>query len=304
MIEVSEFKSKSYACYQCGICTGVCPMVRLSDSFRPRSIVLGAQNDRIEELAKNESLWLCATCYCCYENCPQKVNVTELITDLKKEAVKHGNVPLEINENKCIGCANCEYVCPSGAIKVDIQEGVSKSIPELCLSCGSCSVECPADAITMRNFSDEQIKKMIKEGLASLPRNEPRIIAFICNWWAHAGTDSLSPEKSRYPQNTKVIRVICSGRIDPTFIYHAFLLGADGIFVGGCKIGGCYYVSGNANAEKRIKKIKKQIEEVGLGPERLKLMWISADERQRLGEMLAEFTNELRKLGLSPLKKR
>jgi heterodisulfide reductase subunit A len=205
---------------------------------------------------------------------------------------------------KCIGCDNCEFVCPYGAIKVETSDNISRSNPALCKGCGSCAVECPANAITMQNFTDGQIKAMIDTALEDIPEDEPKIISFLCNWCAYAGSDLAGVSRLQYPPNTRTIRLMCTGRVDPLFIYHALLKGADGVLVGGCHIGDCHYISGNQNAEKRMKRAKKQIVEAGLEPERLRLEWVSASEGQRFAEVVTEFTEELKKMGPNPLRKR
>jgi F420-non-reducing hydrogenase iron-sulfur subunit len=154
----------------------------------------------------------------------------------------------------------------------------------------------------MRNFTDDQIKAIIEAALATLPKDEPRILSFLCNWCAYAGADLAGVSRLQYPPNTRTIRMMCTGRIDPLFIYHAFLSGADGVLVSGCHIGDCHYVSGNQKAEKRMKRVKKQIAEVGLEPERLKVEWVSASEGQRFAEVVTQFTEELKRLSPSPLR--
>jgi heterodisulfide reductase subunit A len=221
---------------------------------------------------------------------------------LSKGVIETEAITSVVDPDKCISCANCEYACPYGTIKVDISDGISKSNPVLCKGCGSCAVECPAEAITMRNFTDDQIKAIIEAALATLPKDEPKIISFLCNWCAYAGADLAGVSRLQYPPNTRTIRMMCTGRIDPLFIYHAFLSGADGVLVSGCHIGDCHYVSGNQKAEKRMKRVKKQIAEVGLEPERLKVEWVSASEGQRFAEVVTQFTEELKRLSPSPLR--
>jgi heterodisulfide reductase subunit A len=221
---------------------------------------------------------------------------------LSQDRIKTEATTSLVDPDKCIGCANCEYVCPYGAIKVNITDGISRSNPALCKGCGSCAVECPAEAITMRNFTDDQIKAMIETALVTLPKDEPRIISFLCNWCAYAGSDLAGVSRLQYPPNTRTIRLMCTGRVDPLFIYHAFLSGADGVLVAGCHPGDCHYVSGNQKAEKRMDRVRRQIAEVGFEPERLRVEWVSASEGQRFAEVVTKFTEELKRLGPSPLR--
>lgn len=133
-------------------------------------------------------------------------------------------------------------------------------------------------------------------------KTEPKIVAFLCNWCAYAGADLAGVSRISYPPNVRVIRVMCSGRVDPAFIVRAFEMGADGVLVGGCHPGDCHYISGNLEAEKRIKNTQRLLGMIGLGSERLRLEWISASEGERFAQVITEFTQNLRKLGPNPLK--
>ena len=112
-----------------------------------------------------------------------------------------------------------------------------------------------------------------------------------------AGTSRM-----QYPPNVRVIRVMCTARIDPTFILKAFSVGADGVLIGGCHLGDCHYVSGNYKAQRRVKLVHEILEELGLEKDRLKLEWISASEGERFANTIKEFTNTVRKIGPSPLR--
>lgn len=295
-----DIQKESHPCYQCGICSGSCPMARLDRYFNPRRMVVHSQLNRPDISAKNDAIWLCAGCFCCSFHCPNDVKVADIVAELREMAIKQGNVPLVIDESKCIGCANCEYACPEDAIKVDIDTMVSKVDPALCRSCGSCAVECPAFAITYTNFADSQINDAIKESLKKLPEDEPKIIAFLCNWCAHSGADLGGSQHS----NVGAINLMCTGRIDPLFIYQALLSGADGVLIGGCPSGRCFYKYGNANAEKRANRIKKQLKEIGVEPERLKTDLIPVNYGENFSDALKSFSEEIKRLGPSPLRKR
>jgi heterodisulfide reductase subunit D len=132
--------------------------------------------------------------------------------------------------------------------------------------------------------------------------SEPRIVAFLCNWCSYAGADLAGTSRIRYPPNIRIIRVMCSGRVDPAFIFRAFETGADGVLVGGCHPGDCHYVSGNLKAEKRMENTKKLLKLLGLGPERLRLEWISAAEGEKFAQVVTDFTGNLRRIGPNPLK--
>lgn len=126
---------------------------------------------------------------------------------------------------------------------------------------------------------------------------EPRIVGFACNWCCYAGADLAGTARLQYPGNIRMIRVMCSGRIDPEFVLKAFRDGADGVFIGGCHPGDCHYVSGNYKARKRVDALKPLLEALGIEPERLKLEWVSASEGQRFALAVTHFTEQVRELG-------
>ncbi|MHC1567480.1 MAG: hydrogenase iron-sulfur subunit [Candidatus Syntropharchaeia archaeon] len=126
---------------------------------------------------------------------------------------------------------------------------------------------------------------------------EPKIVAFCCNWCSYAGADLAGVSRYQYPPNARIIRVMCSGRVDPIFILHAFREGADGVLVTGCHPGDCHYLDGNLKAEKRVNNTKKAIEYIGIEPERLRLEWISASEGIKFAELMREFTRKIKELG-------
>ncbi len=131
----------------------------------------------------------------------------------------------------------------------------------------------------------------------------PKILAFLCNWCSYAGADLAGVSRFQYPPTIRVIRVMCSGRVDPVFILKAFENGVDGVLVGGCHPGDCHYISGNLAAEKRMSSLKNVLENLGLGAERLRLEWVSASEGSKFSHTVQEFTENIKKLGPNPLKK-
>ena len=130
---------------------------------------------------------------------------------------------------------------------------------------------------------------------------EPKIVGFLCNWCAYAGADLAGTSRIVYPPNIRIIRVMCSGRIDPVIVLETLAQGADGVLVMGCHPGDCHYAGGNYQAELKVKMLKKLIAQTGLGAERLRLEWVSASEGERFAEFIRDFTSQLRTLGPSPL---
>jgi F420-non-reducing hydrogenase iron-sulfur subunit len=148
----------------------------------------------------------------------------------------------------------------------------------------------------------EQIVMEAAESQSDTKTWTPNIIAFCCNWCSYAGADLAGVSRLQYPPNVKIIRIMCTGRIDPQFILRAFELGIDGVLVCGCHIGDCHYISGNKKAEARIKSLKKLIEMIGLDPERLRLKWISASEGTLFAETIKEFKEHIEKLGKNKIR--
>ena len=129
---------------------------------------------------------------------------------------------------------------------------------------------------------------------------EPRIVAFFCNWCTYTASDLAGVSRMRYAPNTRVIRVMCSGRLDPQFILSAFRQGADGVLVGGCHPGDCHYLEGNYKCLRRTELLRRMLGQMGIEPERLRLEWISASEGDVLRDVTNEMVEQIRKLG--PLK--
>ena len=127
---------------------------------------------------------------------------------------------------------------------------------------------------------------------------EPSIVAFCCNWCSYAGADLAGVSRFQYPPNIRVIRVMCSGRVDPSFILKALKNGADGVIVTGCHIGDCHYISGNEYTKERFERLHSIIiKQLGINPKRVRLEWVSASEGKRFAEVITEFTNDIKKLG-------
>jgi F420-non-reducing hydrogenase iron-sulfur subunit len=134
---------------------------------------------------------------------------------------------------------------------------------------------------------------------------EPKIIGFLCNWCSYAGADLAGVSRIQYPPNIRIIRVMCSGRIDPAFVLEAFKDGADGVLVAGCHLpSDCHYISGNFKALRRINLLKKILEEFGIKPERVRLEWVSASEGDKFATVVRDMVEEIKELGPNPLRRK
>jgi len=126
---------------------------------------------------------------------------------------------------------------------------------------------------------------------------EPNIVAFLCNWCSYAGADLAGTSRIEYPPNVKIIRVMCSGRINPMFVVNALQQGADGVLIGGCHPGDCHYVQGNYFARRRMVVLKKLLEYLGIDERRVRMTWVSAAEGKKFADVITEVTEDIRKLG-------
>ena len=127
----------------------------------------------------------------------------------------------------------------------------------------------------------------------------PKIITFLCNWCGYAGADLAGVSRFQYPPSIRIIRVMCSGRIQPALILDALNRGSDGVLVCGCHIGDCHYISGNEKAEERIKKTKKLLVLLRIQPERLRLEWVSSAEGAKFADVVKNFTEQIISIGPS-----
>jgi len=130
---------------------------------------------------------------------------------------------------------------------------------------------------------------------------EPHILVFACNWCSYAGADTAGVGRMEHEPHFRMIRVMCSGRVQPAFVLKAFEKGADGVLVSGCHFGDCHYIFGNERAVEQFDKTMNMIKLLGIEPGRLRLEWISAAEGIRFAEVINEFTEQVRQLGPSPL---
>ncbi|MCL0069173.1 hydrogenase iron-sulfur subunit [Dehalococcoidia bacterium] len=127
---------------------------------------------------------------------------------------------------------------------------------------------------------------------------KPRILGFLCNWCCYAGADLAGVSRYQYPPHIRVIRLMCSGRVDLAFILRAFSNGTDGVFIGGCWLGECHYITeGNYDALSMMHLCRKLLEHIGVNPDRLRLEWVSASEGIRFAEIMNDFTRKLKELG-------
>ena len=194
-------------------------------------------------------------------------------------------ITAEVNQSLCTACGVCAKVCPAHAISVDVRAKLPAVVTAAaCMGCGNCAAECTFAAIEMHHFTDGQIEAQVDAILEEEPLE--RIVVFACNWCSYAGADFAGVSRLQYPPHARLIRTMCSARVAEKFVWRAFAKGAPVVLVSGCHIGDCHYLGANQWTERRVKKMWKKMEQMGLRPERLQLEWISAAEGVRFQETM------------------
>jgi len=143
----------------------------------------------------------------------------------------------------------------------------------------------------------ETHEKKIEKTSLTKTSFEPKIVAFFCNWCSYSGADLAGVSRLQSSPNIRIIRTMCSGRVDPAMIMRAFELGADGVLVGGCHFGDCHYLEGNFKTMRRMELLKMVLKRFGIDEQRLRLEWISASEAEKYARVTFEFTEQVRELG-------
>lgn len=140
-------------------------------------------------------------------------------------------------------------------------------------------------------------QQVIMDNKSSLDKWEPKIIAFLCNWCSYAGADLAGTSRLQYPPNIRIIRLPCSGRVNPLFIIKALTSGADAVMVSGCHPGDCHYLAGNMYARRRFVMLKRLLATAGIEPDRVHFTWVSASEGNRFAQVVDEVVSRVKKLG-------
>jgi len=128
---------------------------------------------------------------------------------------------------------------------------------------------------------------------------EPVIVAFVCNWCTYTAADLAGTSRLSYPDNIRLIRVMCTGMVDPQYVIKAFLEGADGVLISGCHPGDCHYINGNYKARRRIKLLKEILPRFGIEKDRLRLTWIGASDGIEFAEVMTRLNDQIIEMGPS-----
>ncbi len=226
---------------------------------------------------------------------------------LAKDSIPSEAAVAYIDRELCSGCKYCLSVCPYNAISFDSGHGVAEVNSVLCKGCGNCVAACPSAVCSIAKFEDRQVLAQVepaaweRQPVVKRERFEPKIIAFLCNWCSYAGSDLAGVSRLQYPPGVRVIRTMCSSRIDPLFVIKAIGSGIDGVLVSGCHPGECHYLTGNYNARRRMAITKKFLEYMGVEPQRIQASWVSASEGTKFAEVVTKVTDELKEIGPNKL---
>ena len=198
-----------------------------------------------------------------------------------------------VDEDLCNACGLCVAVCPYGAITADKATKAKAQVVEAaCAGCGNCSATCAFQAISMRHFTDGQIMSQVDALLAD--NSMDKVIVFACNWCSYAGGDTAGISRMQYPASNRLIRTMCSARVDEAFVLRAFRKGAPVVLVSGCHFSDCHYIDANRQTVKRVYRLWNYLEKRDIRPERLQLEWISAAEGPKFQKTMCEM-EELRR---------
>ncbi|MBC7265164.1 MAG: hydrogenase iron-sulfur subunit, partial [Chloroflexi bacterium] len=215
-----------------------------------------------------------------------------------------GEIKLEaltavVDRDLCTGCGACTRVCPYGAITQPAKKEPVQVVAAACAGCGTCAAECRFGAITMRHFTDQQIYAQLDAALAEKPAET--IVVFACNWCSYAGADTAGTSRFQYPPNARVIRTMCSGRVNEDFVLYAFRKGAPIVLVSGCHYADCHYINANRQTQRRVDRLWDRLERLGVRPERLQLEWISAAEGSKWAQVMTELETMRQKVTMEEI---
>jgi heterodisulfide reductase subunit A len=199
-----------------------------------------------------------------------------------------------VDTEACTACGICAKRCPYMAITVDKKKKIKAHVnPALCKGCGTCAADCPQDAIIMTNFTDAMILKQVD--IALRDNASEKVLIFACNWCSYGGADLAGTSRIQYPTNSRIVRTMCSGRVDPDFVKRAFERGAGAVMLTGCHPQDCHYISGIDWAIKREKKLRRWLKKQGIADERFIIEWMSAAEGKKFAEIVTGMSQIARK---------
>ncbi len=290
-------------CWSCGTCAATCLVRRFDPEFNPRIILHKAGLGMREEVLASKEIWLCSACDACYSRCPKGIHISEVMKAIRNIAIREGyEAPgpfPEINTEICSGCAVCTRACPyeamdRAAITVDGEERtVAQVNHNLCMGCGVCVAACPSGAIALETFSDSELLAragaggwLDQPGYLSGGADEPRILAFVCQWSLRS--DDEWQRLERLGERVRVVNLPCSGRVDADVILMALSKGVDGVLVAGCREGECHYQRGTYQGRAKIRLLDQVLDQMGMDRSRVQFVELGALDRYALPHLIED----------------
>ena len=308
---LKKWENELNKCIRCGYCYELCPLYKTfnweSNTPRGKLILLhGLITGKIkptQEIA--EKIFQCFYCQQCSDNCSAGVPVTDIFTDARADFIDAGfeaeGTTSHFKEDLCSACGMCVSVCKSEALSfAEDEEGNRKIVVDKikCKGCGLCIATCPSGVIYQKygfEVSPSELKEKITDFLKI---SEKKLIVFCCNWSLFPGLQ-MSESTTLIKTSYGIIVTMCSGRINPELVLHAFKQGAWGVMISGCPPDECEH-EGNYKARRKMLLLKNLLKQINIDPERLRMQWFSRGESMKLKNAITDFQNTLDKMG--PLK--
>lgn len=234
--------------------------------------------------------------------------ITSSVARARKMHPSEHGVIATVDRTLCDGCGVCRTVCRVGAISIlpdPERDGKHFSYvdPALCEGCGVCVSSCPSGAMDMESFSNEEVLAQIDALTASENESFPNVLVFACHWCSYAAADLAGIMRIQMDARFRVIRTICSARVDPEWVIRALSRGADGVLILGGAPGRCHYEVGSLRTRKRMILLTNLLCQLGLNEKRFRVEWVNSDEPQRFREVVERFIEDVLEIGPNPLKK-
>jgi len=304
-----KWENELNKCIRCGYCYELCPLYKTfnweSDTPRAKLLLIygmiAGEIKPTREIA--EKIFQCFYCENCSDNCSAGVPVTDIFTDARADLIDAGfdveGTTTRVNEELCSTCGMCISVCKSEALTfIEDEIGIKKVAVDKakCKGCGLCIATCPSNVLSQREGFEVSPTELEAQVTSFLKTNkDAKIVAFCCNWSVFPGLQ-LSESPTLISTSYGVIVTMCSGRVTPELVLHAFKEGAWGVMVSGCPPEECDH-DGNYKSRRRMLMLKNLLKQLNIEPERVKLAWFSRGESIKLKQAIDEFDKEISKLG-------
>jgi len=305
---LKKWENELDKCIRCGYCYELCPLYKTfnweSNTPRGKLILLhGLISGKIEltpDMA--EKIFQCFYCQQCSDNCSAGVPVTDIFTDARADFIDAGfdgdGTTSQFKEDLCSVCGMCVSVCKSEALSfAEDEEGNRKIVIDKvkCQGCGLCIATCPSGVIFQKHGFEVSPSELKDKITRFLEISDTKLIVFCCNWSIFPGLQN-SQSTTLIKTSYGIIVTMCSGRVSPELVLHAFKEGAWGVMVSGCPPKECDH-DGNYRARRRLLLLKNLLNQINIEPERLRMGWFSSGESIKLKNAIADFVDDLERLG-------